>query len=659
MEQTLLTTASYIGLCFSMAALWRLPYAFAPLFTLAFLALGGFVAAFFGQLPLFFHTSVLLGLAALLPALFFFFRRHNSPENLWISLCHAGGQCFIAWYYFGAKFRYFDEFYWAALYQDLFQTGALLAASSPIMETAIPKIHPPLMGIFQYFFSTIPWGESVYQEGSAGMAGFAVLLALFTCVAHICRKYMPLLPAVLVATLVLTMSRIFGTNVSQGVYTIGYAEYYQGALFALGTSLVCFLPPSTLQRVAILATLLLLTLSKATSFLFGLGIIALYGILTVYQDHLGKQVIQNTECAPVPKPRKHLHTLAWCLMMFLTVGAMHFPWVYHIKKEQQNFAHAQQVPSTTLTAPIVSGSIANAKNTTQKEKITLGNMTHGASILKSSKDIPSEVLAIWGRALWVSPLLLSSWLSESTMSIAFTLFPLYASFIVAILCTSFFLRTTVKKEHWLALAMLSTGFLAWFFLRIFIAIHAHSPEEVYRAASFARYMGAYFVAILAHMALMYFTSLSTAYTKYKSVFYITLLVPLGVLLVVIQFSPWQPPRHIALPEKRLAMEKVAQYVDTHTPKGARIWFLSQTVDKEAFWAFRYLVLDQRRTDLRLPWTIAPNKDGFVGLDELLPEAHKKRVDYILLWNEKTPITYSLQGKTYQSADFPLLIPLAR
>ncbi len=658
MEYTLLTTASFLGLCISTAVLWRIPYAFAPLFVLSFLGFGGYMAASFAHLHVFLQTSLYAGLISLLPALFFFIRKKPPCSTLILSASHAALQCFITWYYYGAKFRYHDEFYWAALTRDLFQSGALLQGISPVMESLVPKVHPPFMMLLQSFFSTIPGKELFYQESSAGVACLTVLLALFCLVAHFCHKHMPLFHALAVGIFALILVRVIGTNLDNSVYTMGYVENYQAALLSLGICLICFMSRSYLQFFALLSTVLILTMTKATSHLFALCIISLYFLLALcafWKER--KQEISAFKDFGV--------SVGICALLFISVVAFKVHWTLQVHRANTQYAQLQ-VPAkpspsvkdfTPKSSPVQEPSAPENAQKSSQTKISLGDITNSASIVDNWKGMPWEHLRIWFWGLAELPLLHSPYIPAHYMTIFFTLLPLYVYMFFLMALGYFFFGVRYKRKDMHVFSFLSLSLALWFFLRFIIALHFHTPAEIARVASYARYMSVLLAPLLVHMTMVYHMRVGTAYVKNKCIYYLSLLFfPIGLMLIC-GFTPWIAPRHIPLPEKRLTMERATTYLENHTPKGARIWFISQQKKNETLGIARFFILKERRTDLTLPWQIPTSKDGIINLDALLAQAQSKQVEYIFLWNEKTNLHYSLAGKIYESAKKPVLIPL--
>ncbi len=660
MEQMLISTTAYMGLCFAMTVLWRIPYAFAPLFTLAFLGLGGFAAAACAQWHVFAKVSTYLGLAAFIPFAVLFFRQKNQQDARVLCLIHTGIQFFSVWYYYGAKLRYFDEFYWATLSHDFFRTGTLLNAISPIMESGVPKVHPPLMALWQGFFSTTVWGEPVFQEGSIGLASFTLLMALFCLVVYLCREHMPLVHALAVACLAVCLVRLLGTNVRDGLYVMGYAENYQAALLSLGLCLSCFLLRSPLQIVALLVTVLLLTMSKATSYLFVLSIVAVYTTVAVCRYGEEKRHRPNAPCG------KNLRaSLAVCMLLLVATVAIHTAWVMHIHAEQQLFAQNQLAQNQQKTQESQKESVK--KQTTQMQRegassasvpMNVGIMTHGNSVMERFSSISWAVLPVWLWGMLELPLLHSPMIPASYMVIFFTFLPLYMYPLCMGGASIFFFKTSYKKEDMAVFVLLSGGLVAWFFLRFIIASLWHSPEELYRVASYARYMSAFFAPVLVYMTLVFHIRIGYAYVRNAWIYYAFLFFFPVSLMLLGNFSPWHPPREVSAQENRLSMERATAYLQAHTPLGARIWFIMQEDDKEAFSAMRYLTFPQYRTDLRLP-CLVPTQEGILSLDALFPRAKKTNVDYILLWNEQQNIRYRLGEQVYESAGQPVLIPLKK
>ncbi len=660
MEYTFLTTASFLGLCISTAVLLRIPYAFAPLFVLTFLGIGGYTAASFAHLHVFLQTSLYTGLISFLPALFFFLRKKPPCSTLVLSASHAALQCFITWYYYGAKLHYYDEFYWAALARDLFQSGALLQGISPIMESLIPKVHPPFMMLLQSFFSTIPGKELLYQESSVGVACLTVLLAFFCLVVQFCHKHMPLFHALAVGIFALILVRVIGTNLDNGVYVMGYVENYQAALFSLGICLTCLMSRSYLQFFALLSTVLILTMTKATSHIFAFCIISLYFLLTLYA--FWKERKQE-------KPSTSLKdfgiSLGICALLFTSVVAFKIHWTLQEHRAYAQYAQLQvpakpSPPAKDFTPKSSQAQEPSASKDVQKSpqtKISLEDVTNTSSIVNNWKGLPWEHLRTWLWGLLELPLLHSPYIPARYMPIFFTLLPLYVYMFFLMALGYFFFGIRYKKEDIHVLSFLSLSLAVWFFLRFIIALHFHSPEEIARVASYARYMSVFVAPILVHMTIVYHIRVGTAYVKNKSIYYLSLLFfPIGLILIC-GFIPWLTPRHVPLPEKRLTMERAATYLENHTPKGARIWFISQQKNIETLSIARYFIFKERRTDLALPWQIPTSEEGIINLDALLPLAQSKHVEYIFLWNEKTNLHYRLAGNVYESAKKPILIPL--
>ncbi len=660
MEYIVLTMIGFLGLCFSIAVLWRIPYGFAPLFALSYIGIGGYVAACFNLLTHFNVLNIFLGLFSILPS--FFFSLYTSRKTVsaqqehvcnvknadyTIGAVHVFLQVYTVWYFYGAKIRYYDEFYWMTLTRDLFETGGLLSIASPIMESFVPTVHPPLASILQSFFSTnglafLGIGTQVFHEGSAGIAGCSVLLALGSIVATLCRKYMPTWQAILVAVLVFCIARLFGSNFKENMYTMAYMEYYQAALFSLGISISCFMQRSALQTLALICTVVLLTSTKATSFLFALGFVCTYFIYNYFCYKKDKNNISFR------------HVIKVTCFLLLGIVLSRLVWVYHITEVVQQF-----LQNTTA-----SSELTMLADTVAKKQMGLferiKNFMFVSDAFQQFKNVPWEVLQIWGRAFLVFPLVYSAWLPMEFMSIFFTVLPIYIAFTLAYGISYFSLKMRMNKEHAIVLLVLSLGLLAWFFLRIVIAVHMHSEREIYNAASYSRYIGAYVAAIVALMALMFYTTLAKYCEKHKNIFAIILVAHVALTLLLAGFKPWVAPRHIALPESRLTLERAVQYVEQNTPESSRIWFINQGKDLLGNSIFRFLMMPNRRTDFKLPWAVSIDvheKDRVLDVDAMKQKAEAKNIDYIFIWNEKENIQYILNGQKLQSQGKPVLISL--
>ncbi len=668
MDYYLLTGISFLGICFFIKVLSGIPYAFAPLFALAYVGLGGYVAAYYMHLEPFLQYSMYAGLVVFLPSLYYCIKKYtpDKASDYAISALHAVAQCFIIWYYYGAQIRYFDEFYWAAYSREIFNTGALFSQNSLLLEAAIPLAHPPLMAILQSFFSTVPWIEASFHEGSIGMAGFTLLLALACCVAAISRRYMPLLPALVLALLVASTARVFGTSFKAGVYVMAYAEYYQAALLSLGIVLVCFMQNSVVRTWALLVTVVLLTLSKATSFLFALAIFSVFAVRVFYTYR------QEREQQAVHARQDFYKGLGLCVTMLLLIIVSRYSYVSHlVDKTETHTQHTQQVvkqkasaqstaPSSAPSAPEKNvsqlTSSAPEKNTQTNLFVKIRDFIYTGSSFEELKDIPWEVVQVWGHAFMVFPYVYSPWLSDAFMSVFFTGWVICLVFLVIVGVGYKCNYIAFKKEHTLILAVLLIGYVAWFALRILIAIQMHSTEEVYRAASYPRYVGAYFAGVMTFMLMAFYTNQEKLFASGKKVLTGVLCLQTGLFLVVIGFSPWAPPRSIPLPAKQERVYEAALMVQEQLPEKARVWIVIPERSKENFVMMRYALLEKYKV-IALPWYVSPDAQNVLQVQPLLARAKAKNIDYVVLWGADTDIRYTGNNGAVDLAKHPVVIPI--
>ncbi len=630
MEHMFIPSLAFIGLCFTLTVLCRIPYAFAPLFSLTLLCVGGFFTAIYGDMHFFMQMLQYAGLLFFAPALYVYVRRERqkggTPDIL--SALHVVMQLFTAWYFYAAKIRYFDEFYWASLAKAIFYDNSLLHTGSLIMESMVPKVHPPFAALLQVFFSLSPWGEQSYAEGAIGIAGFTVLLAFFAVIVALCRKHMPLFHAFLVATLVACIARCMGTQFKYGTYVMGYIEYYQAALLGLGLCVLGFMERSRLQTCVLFCTVVLLTGTKATSFLFAFCIVSISFLLNVvdYKMQHGKifslQIKDIFMLCKLP------------MLLFLGIVCTRLVWTVYLADVMQ----------ASAAMPIL--------DTMPAEQV----LRDATLMPQRIRTVGWDVLQVWLWAFFVLPVVFSSWLSEEFMSVFFTISPMLVAIVGAFFGMRAYMRICVPVRHVLVLCTLFIGTLLWFFLRIFIAVHMHSQHEIYTAGSYSRYIGAFFSCFIIYALVLLYTQMATRFAQYKKIFTMLLVGHTVAMLFILGFTPWTPPRAVPLPQEREAMAEVAAYLEQHTPPRSRIWFICQEKDRVKVATLRFLLQPQRYTDLNLPWNIATD-DGILDIDALQNRIVQKNVDYIVIWSEGKNIRYKKDGLVQESNTQSALITL--
>lgn len=624
-----------------------LPFGYLPLCALALLTVGGFAAALAGHFTAYRTGAGVLGLALLaaaagegLPDLLRGRsnperRTRDSAESLAEPLLFSAALLALPWYFHGVALRYYDEFFWGNLLKALLMDGRPLTGASPLSGTGIPLLNPPGPALLQSLF--MPGG---FDEAGMAVGGMALTLALACLVLHLTRQMLGLGRALLLALLCACLARCMGT-LHEGIYLVGYTEYLQSSVFAALLVTAVFEPDARRRNAVLLPGLALLTLIKATGFLFALGVVAVAAAAAAAPAP-GTPPDPSGPAMRRPRLRAATRGLATALILLIPVVLAKLLWDWHVhfqlRPESGDIAAriAADAPRTLarLGTDALSAATAPPLSDPAGAAAPAPTPPGPGSPAFYRETLKALALAFYGRPLLFSPLL-----PESVMSVLTSSFSLLLQAIAALWLLVRRAGTRPTPTQGRVLALLGIGLLGWIAVRWLVSVQAHAPAEALRAASYERYIGAYMAGCAVLFMAIFHTRLAGAPGRAGRLSP-PLLAGQTLLTLILcgALPPWPLPGDAPPGPVREDMARAASLLASATPPGSRIWFIEQNTDNQKMWSLRYLAAPERLVGLPSDsWSLgAPYDAGDRYSRPLSPEelrtlARDNGIDYLLVW----------------------------